>query len=212
MKLEICYLPTITMASSIADVRQNFSDLAINPIAQINWEQFNYKPEVGFKIAYTDDGILLNYLVNEKYIKACYTDINSPVYRDSCVEFFISFNGEEYYNFEFNCIGTPFAAFGTSNKTTRKPLPIDILESIQIDSLIHTTKAASSWNMFIYIPLKVLVHHSLTSLHGIRCTGNFYKCGDELPVPHFLSWNPIDAEAPNFHLPNFFGELFFVKS
>ena len=24
---------------------------------------------------------------------------------------------------------------------------------------------------------------------------NFYKCGDELQKPHFLSWNPIKIEA-----------------
>jgi hypothetical protein len=36
---------------------------------------------------------------------------------------------------------------------------------------------------------------------------NFYKCGDETPEPHFLSWNPIDLPKPNFHVPQFFGQL-----
>jgi len=192
-------------------IRHALSDLKTIPIAQVNWEQFSYKPAVGFKIAYTDDGILLNYLVKEEHIKACYTAINSPVYKDSCVEFFISFNGEDYYNFEFNCIGTAFAAFGTSNKATRKPLPIDIIESIRIDSHIHTTRGENSWNLLMHIPLTALIHHPLTSLQGVRCMGNFYKCGDDLPIPHFLSWNAIDAVHPNFHLPKFFGELIFVK-
>ena len=38
---------------------------------------------------------------------------------------------------------------------------------------------------------------------------NFYKCGDKLQTPHFLSWNPIDLEKPNFHCPEFFGMLRF---
>lgn len=38
---------------------------------------------------------------------------------------------------------------------------------------------------------------------------NFYKCGDKLQTPHFLSWNPINLEKPNFHCPEFFGTLNF---
>ena len=38
---------------------------------------------------------------------------------------------------------------------------------------------------------------------------NFYKCGDELQTPHFLSWNPIQIEQPDFHRPDFFGTLEF---
>ena len=38
---------------------------------------------------------------------------------------------------------------------------------------------------------------------------NFYKCGDRLKQQHYLSWNPIDLPRPNFHCPEFFGELTF---
>ena len=37
----------------------------------------------------------------------------------------------------------------------------------------------------------------------------FYKCGDKLQTPHFLSWNPIDLPKPDFHCPAFFGLLQF---
>ena len=36
---------------------------------------------------------------------------------------------------------------------------------------------------------------------------NFYKCGDNCDKTHFLSWSPIALEKPNFHCPDFFGEL-----
>ena len=39
--------------------------------------------------------------------------------------------------------------------------------------------------------------------------GNFYKCGNQLPKPHFLSWNPIPTDNVQFHCPEFFGELDF---
>ena len=35
----------------------------------------------------------------------------------------------------------------------------------------------------------------------------FYKCGDKTAHPHFLSWNPVGTPAPDFHRPDFFGEL-----
>ena len=41
----------------------------------------------------------------------------------------------------------------------------------------------------------------------MRAKANFYKCGDKLPVPHFLSWKPINVPAPDFHLPCFLETL-----
>ena len=38
--------------------------------------------------------------------------------------------------------------------------------------------------------------------------GNFYKCADETMNPHFVSWSPIDLPEPNFHCPEFFGEIY----
>jgi hypothetical protein len=38
---------------------------------------------------------------------------------------------------------------------------------------------------------------------------NFYKCGDSTAVPHYLSWSHIATETPDFHRPEFFGELYF---
>ena len=41
--------------------------------------------------------------------------------------------------------------------------------------------------------------------------GNFYKCGDKTAIPHFGMWSPIDSEKPNFHQPQFFGEMVIEK-
>jgi hypothetical protein len=42
---------------------------------------------------------------------------------------------------------------------------------------------------------------------GATLCANFYKCGDELSVPHYISWAPIEAEKPNFHRPDCFGKM-----
>ena len=36
---------------------------------------------------------------------------------------------------------------------------------------------------------------------------NFYKCADKTKRPHFVSWRPIDLPKPDFHCPQFFGEI-----
>ncbi|WP_091380560.1 carbohydrate-binding family 9-like protein [Mucilaginibacter mallensis] len=31
-----------------------------------------------------------------------------------------------------------------------------------------------------------------------------------MPQPHFLAWNNIESEHPNFHLSDFFGKALFL--
>ena len=77
-----------------------------NVLDMVPWPAFSYQPEVSFSIAHDDQHIFLKYVVHEKSIKATTIDHNGPVWKDSCVEFFVSPADDGiYYNFEFNCIG-----------------------------------------------------------------------------------------------------------
>jgi hypothetical protein len=70
-------------------------------------------------------------------------------------------------------------------------------------------KEAVYWELSVAIPSNVFIHHLIPSLSGQKGRVNFHKCGDQLPVPHFLAWNNIQSAEPNFHLPEFFGEIYF---
>ena len=186
-------------------------------IGEVNWpELFKYKPEVTLSCGYTGNEIVLRYRVREGYIAAKHTRINSEVYRDSCVEFFISPGGSNYYNFEFNCIGTAYAAFGSPDLKNRRVLEEKKVSEIKTVSTlgneyIDTRKAADPWELTILIPFSLFGERELQDPKGNTFKGNFFKCGDDLPVPHFLSWNPVKRKgSPNFHVPEFFGELQFV--
>ncbi|MCF6356434.1 MAG: hypothetical protein L3J54_01390 [Draconibacterium sp.] len=48
--------------------------------------------------------------MNEKNILAREPRTNGEVYKDSTVEFFISVDEKNYYNFEFSCIGVTHLA------------------------------------------------------------------------------------------------------
>jgi hypothetical protein len=52
---------------------------------------------------------------------------------------------------------------------------------------------------------------ALTSLDGVAAAANFYKVGSGLSVPHYLTWNPVGTPAPDYHRPEFFGEVLFEK-
>lgn len=171
-----------------------------------------YKPDVAFTIAYGREALFLQFDVTEKFIRAAYGRTNEPVYKDSCVEFFLSFDdGVTYYNFEFNCIGTVLAGFG-KEKAVRQPLPQAVLEKIKSGIIITRGGGEKTmhWEITVLIPFSVFLHHPLSSLQGKGCKGNFYKCGDDLPEPHFLSWSNVESGEPNFHLPQFFGTLHFA--
>ena len=66
-----------------------------------------------------------------------------------------------------------------------------------------------AWEVALIIPYKAFFLHQIESLDGKTVPANFYKCGDDLKTPHFLSWNPIAIEKPDFHRPDHFGMLEF---
>jgi len=182
------------------------------PIATAPWPEYSYIPDVAFSIAHSGQSIFLKYYVNEIDTKAIYTEINDPVYKDSCVEFFISFdNGRHYYNFEFNIKGVCLAGFG-ENRDARELLAPAIIK--QIDTLTTypvSDHEASTWELCLKIPVSVFCHDNLQDLGNTSVSANFYKCGDDLTKPHFLAWNQIISTEPNFHMPEYFGELHFAS-
>lgn len=189
-------------------LEHTFSKIQSNNIAHSPWEKdFPYKPEVSFKIIHSASFIALYYHVNEEFVRATAMRANENVWEDSCVEFFLSMdNKETYYNFEFNVLGTGLIGYGTAVKADRKRLSAAEIDRVDVLTQIVKKDAIKSWHTFVIIPKDII---SSENISGKTCHANFYKCGDNLPNPHFMSWNHIDNPSPNFHLPQFFGELIF---
>ena len=118
-----------------------------------------------------------------------------------------------YYNIECNCIGTILIGAGPA-RNGREHAPKEITGLVQRWSSLGNEPFEervedTSWEVALIIPYKVFFKHQIESLDGKEVKANFYKCGDELQTPHFLSWNPIKIEKPDFHRPDFFGSLEF---
>lgn len=183
-------------------------------IENVNWPDVApYKPEVRFRIAHNGGNILLQYVVREEHIRAEAQEDNGPVWEDSCVEFFMSLPSGNYYNIECNCAGTLLVGVG-ENRNERERAVEEIMKGVDRHSTIAerhfaTTEAPAEWTISLVIPAATYYRDQISDFSGLEARGNFYKCGDMLPKPHFISMFPITVETPNFHLPAYFGDLSF---
>lgn len=212
-KIEVPFLG-VSGEATLQKVSGLLDQLKRYQIEKISWPTYSYKPTVSFAIAHNNDSILLKYFISEKWIRALYGKTHDPVFRDSCVEFFISIdNNEEYYNLEFNCIGTCMLGFG-KGKTDRKLVAEKFVENIKRQSIINVTNVGNAtitnWELTLIIPREVFIYHSISTFKNRHCRANLFKCGDELPEPHFLSWQRIESDFPDFHQPEFFGTMLFI--
>lgn len=212
-KCEMSCITAVTLKgfnfqSSIADVASAMRALHADTLTYAPWKQFPYHPEVKFTIANGGDCIFLQYQVKEKYFRAVNTEANSPVWEDGAVEFFIAQDDSgDYYNFEFNAIGTPLCGFGKNN-LQRQHLPAAEVEKIKRLSVVaDTTIGKVNWELTLAIPASLFKNQMELTNKIYRC--NFFKCGDLQPEPHFVTWTRIENPQPNFHLPAFFGEVRF---
>ena len=190
--------------------------IAYTSIDNVNWpDAYPYKPRVEFAAAHTGDALLLQYRVEEQSVRAIARQDHEHIWEDSCVEFFCMPAGDGiYYNVECNCTGKLLVAVG-KDRNERLAAPAEIMQSIDRWASLGTTPfdtrlEPTKWELALRLPIAAFFKHKFDSFDGLTASGNFYKCGDCLPVPHFISWNPITTENPDFHRPEFFGQIKFA--
>jgi len=181
-------------------------------IETLNWpERFGYRPLTTVCAACSSSAIYLLFQVHGNCLRATCTEDNQDVYKDSCVEFFVKQqDSDSYFNFEFNCIGICKASKHLKDRYNFADLTQDKLRKIGRWSSIgnrafHELSGMFSWELCVSIPFE-LMEVDPNNLPE-KLMGNFYKCADATEQPHYVSWNPIKTEQPDFHQPDFFGEM-----
>ncbi|WP_168187552.1 carbohydrate-binding family 9-like protein [Pedobacter sp. G11] len=210
-KLEIPYISAIAMETA-ENLIQTLQSLNSFPIRCNPWPEFVTDTKASFSIAHNKDLIFLKYHVQEQYLIAN-EGYNGNIHNDSCVEFFVAFDGDKgYYNLEFNCLGFSKIGYG-KDRSERVLLPLEVVKKLRSHSRISSDlmddRDGFEWEILLIIPKQTFIHHQIKSFGEIKARGNFYKCGDGLPQPHFLSWNMINSKNPDFHQRESFGELAF---
>lgn len=207
------YLSELDSAVSMRQIMSVISEsVGFETIDTVNWPgSYSVRPDARFNIARSSKAFFIHFVVNEKQIKAIYSEDQDPVWQDSCVEFFCQVPGSKtYFNFEFNCIGTCLATERKSRTEDVSPLSAEKMSQIKRYASLgnepfEEKQGNFDWTLTVEIPFKLLGIDPDNLPASIKA--NFYKCGDETSVPHYVSWSPIEVENPDFHRPEFFGEL-----
>ena len=185
------------------------------PITCNNWPvEFPYSPLVMADLWHDGENLFIKFTVDESFVAATARKDNDKVCVDSCVEFFIAFDDNGYYNIEANCAGTVLMSHRKGRKVDVKYASPEVLSSIERKPSIgnktfECRKADSPWTLTLKIPASAFFMHDFKDLSGVTACGNIYKCGDNLPEPHYLSLAPIATPQPDFHQPSFFTPISF---
>jgi hypothetical protein len=190
-------------------------------IDQFRPEGSDHRPQTSLQLLHDNAVIHGLFQVQDQYVRCRHERYGDPVYRDSCVEFFVKPKPEcGYFNFEFNCGGTFLCCYITDETRTPRgfkefiKLSAADVQEVQVTSSLpklvepEIAQPVSWWLAFV-IPVVALEKFvgPIGPLAGQVWRANAYKCGNETSHPHWAAWAPVDQL--NFHLPRCFGELVF---
>ena len=181
----------------------------------------DHQPTTSVRLLYDSSGIFGIFRVEDRYVRSIHTKYLSPVYKDSCVEFFIKPKQDKgYFNFECNCGGALFCSYIIDPiRTTegfRNFVKLSEEDGKQVriyhsmpDIVEPEIAEPATWLLEFFIPFSLLEKYvgPLGNVRGQSWQANFYKCGDETSHPHWVSWKELPEK--NFHLPECFGTLSF---
>ena len=184
----------------------------------------SHRPDARARLLHDAANLYLRFRVEDCYVVATHAKFQDPVWRDSCVEFFVQPRSTSgYFSFEINCGGVLLSYYIEDPTRTADGFAKFTRLAMEHGRQIHITHSMPSivapeqagpvvWHIGCRIPLAVLEAYTgpLGSLAGQMWRGNFCKCADGSSHPHWASWAPI-GETLNFHQPGCFAALRFAE-
>jgi len=178
-----------------------------------------FVPQVHLKMMYNDESLFVIFKVDDQFVR-CITDkINGPVYEDACVEFFFAPDKNypnRYFNLEVNCGGTALFHYNTIARKEKVHLTDEEINHVEIAHSLPKIvdpeiKEPVTWTIEYRIPIDILKKYSQIDIpeKGTRWKANFYKIAESGSNIHFITWTQVNLPKPDFHQPEFFGEIVF---
>jgi hypothetical protein len=159
------------------------------------------------QVCYGPDKLKVRLTAYEKEPLARSEGLTDWIHLDSALEFFFCplRDDPRYFNFEFNPLGAVYLGFGFDRHRSVRQLIPDYRRLFSAAPFNFD----GGWGIEFAIPASFIRIYmpSFKLETGLEMRGNFYKCGDETKTPHYLAWNPIDCDHPEFHRPGDFGRL-----
>ena len=159
------------------------------------------------QLCHDGENLYVRMEAEETPVRATLTGVLDQVCDDSCLEFFFAPDSGDsrYFNFEFNPLGALNLGFGGSRPTRIRQIVKKPEELFQPNPF----RTEKGWGILYRIPEEFIRRYFPTFRLKGECGCNFYKCGDKTQRPHYLSWNPMSTESPDFHRRQDFGILRF---
>lgn len=159
------------------------------------------------QVCYDDKALYVHLKATEKNIRAEEEGPTAMPNWDSCLEFFFSpkQGDSRYFNIEFNANCVVNIGFGFNRYQH-----IRILRNGQQFNA-RSNRTDDGWEIFYEVPYSLIqvFFPDFTPVSGQTMQANFYKCGDKTEEEHYICWNPVTCENPDFHRPEYFGTLVF---
>ena len=198
------------MKTYVIQKRRASADWSKIPSLSIDLQPWEPKVniEACAQVYYDENALYVRLAAKEKDIRAEYFGPLDFPHRDSCLEFFLSPSEEDprYLNFEFNPNCCLFLGIGTGRENLMRLAP-------DVQKLFSpcASRTSDSWNIQYRIPFSFicLFFPEFCPASCKKMRANFYKCGDLTAQEHYLTWNEVVSEHPDFHRPECFGELVF---
>jgi hypothetical protein len=198
-------------------------------ISEFRPEGSDHRPRIQVRLLWNSFNIYGIFRVEDRYVRSVHTRYGDPVYRDSCVEFFVAPRTRPnnpdggYFNFEWNAGGALLASHVTDpsripTRELRAAAPLSAEEARQVlvrSSLPRTVDPEIAepltWTLAFSVSFALLERYAgpLDVCAGSLWRCNFYKCADATSHPHWASWTALPER--NFHLPDCFGELLLLE-
>lgn len=182
------------------------------------WYQQGDKQPTAARVLYDDAAIYVQFQCTDRHIYSRTTELNGPVYKDSCVEFFAMVQPDvepDYFNFEANCCGVFHVGFGPGRKD-RNLISPELASQIEVaGSEPGPTRDESpndaNWWLAARLPFDTLgrfTGRAIAPKPADRWRANFYRIGGKTDVQH-ACWNRIEVPRADFHRPEYFGQVIF---
>lgn len=215
---------TIRRASSAPELDGRWNSPLWKGAETLNVDQFHsrsssHRPETQARFLYDDTSLHAIFRVKDQYVRSVNREYQSPVCRDSCVEFFFSPipGSGRYFNIEINCGGVLLFQYGVPWMIEPREVlgvkdgcRIEIFRSMPcfVDPEIEEP---TEWVIQFKAALAIFTERENipADVAGTRWEGNVYKCADATSHPHWASWSPV-GEVLNFHKPECFQPFLFA--
>ena len=189
------------------DSFEEFDKVCFHRLTNYHWESDPpYRPNTYFKMGIVGEDLVAKLQCYEENPRAVFTKRDDPIYRDSCLEFFVApiEDRDEYVNVEMNSNGAFLCEFG-KGKFDR----VFVNSLTERSPVVETFKGEDMQGAFwgVTVKLTKAFLRELYKTENIDFTtikANFYKCGDDCEIQHYLAFSPVTTLPPGFHNPECF--------